>query len=49
MGLQSAGYAMGAKVPRVMGYGALTWEIDLLGWRRVMRFRTEEVRQRLFR
>lgn len=31
VGLQSAGYAMGAKVPRVMGYGALTWEIDLLG------------------
>ena len=30
IGLQSAGYAMGAKVPQVMGYGALTWEIDLL-------------------
>jgi len=30
LGLQSAGYAMGAKLPRVMGYGALTWELDML-------------------
>lgn len=31
IGLQSAGYAMGAKIPTVVGVGALNWEIDLLG------------------
>lgn len=31
LGLQSAGYAMGAKLPRVTGYGGLSWELDLLG------------------
>lgn len=29
LGLQSAGYAMGQKLPAVAGYGALTWELDL--------------------
>lgn len=31
VGLQSAGYAMGAKLPKVMGFGGLSWELDLLG------------------
>ena len=30
VGLQSAGYAMGAKLPKVMGFGGLSWELDLL-------------------
>jgi len=28
--LQHAGYAMGVKLPTVMGFGALTWELDLI-------------------
>ncbi len=31
LGLQNAGYAMGAKLPLVMGYGGLSWELDVLG------------------
>ncbi len=31
LGLQDAGYAMGAKLPLVTGYGGLSWELDLLG------------------
>lgn len=31
IGLQSTGYAMGAKIPTVVGIGALNFEIDLLG------------------
>lgn len=30
VGLASAGYAMGAKLPAVSGYGALSWQLDLL-------------------
>lgn len=30
VGLASAGYAMGAKLPSVSGYGALSWQLDLL-------------------
>lgn len=40
IGLQSAGYAMGAKIPTVVGIGALNVEIDLLGG--VGRAATEE-------
>ncbi|MFO0579874.1 MAG: carboxypeptidase regulatory-like domain-containing protein [Polyangia bacterium] len=31
IGLQSAGYAMGAKLPQVTGYGALSFHLDLAG------------------
>jgi hypothetical protein len=31
VGLQSAGYAMGAKLPQVVGYGALSFHLDLGG------------------
>lgn len=31
IGLQSAGYAMGAKLPQVTGYGALSFHLDLGG------------------
>ena len=31
VGLQNAGYANGAKLTQLAGYGALTWELDLLG------------------
>ena len=34
LGLMSAGYAMGAKLPIATGYGALSWELDLTGGRR---------------
>lgn len=30
VGLASAGYAMGAKLPSVSGYGTLSWQLDLL-------------------